>query len=218
MGEFDKNQPPTQTSADARRKQILVGVLGAVLLGVLGFHFLSGSPESARAGGTSGTESESAAPAAAQSPADELRDLRNDPTANLLTGGAADAESTKPAHDPFRLADIFRVVTKNDNVKPVETTHVDSRPTEYVPEIPVIPQSSLRIEVIFRVGSKLQGIVNGQIVRTGDTVGDARIVDIQSDRVVVRHKDYPDGPTTTALFLPKPKAVAPPTPAAHSTE
>src|SRR5690242_11807716 len=104
MGDFDKVQAP-ESATDQKRKQILVGALGAVLLGVVGFHFLKGSPEKVHASMIPGADPIVAA-ASVESPAQAIAAIESDPTANLLKGTATlEAELADVPHDPFKIGD-----------------------------------------------------------------------------------------------------------------
>src|SRR5271170_5898689 len=101
MGDFDKNQTP---NADAEKKKlILVGVLGAVLFGVVGFHFMKGNPGQASASVMSADAQSAALPA--ETPAQARAALADDPTAALLRGSPnSDAAFDTPPRNPFIMS------------------------------------------------------------------------------------------------------------------
>jgi hypothetical protein len=206
MGEFDKN-PQVSRPADQKRKHILVAVLGLVFLAVICFHFLKGNPVPASAGMISPANAPAAA-AITDTPDGALAKLDIDPTANLLQGNPAlDPDLAAVPHDPFRVSEHFRAQVKVD-LPPIQK-QPDPRLVAVTPKVeaPVIPANALKLEGIMRMGgaggNKLAAIVNGSILMTGQTVGNARIVEIHEDGIIVRHKDWPDGPSTTLTIQPK---------------
>src|SRR4051794_217260 len=88
MGDFDRNAKPGEGSQ--AKKLIMVGVLAAVLLGVVAMQFLKGGPASADASTGQPPGEAGAAPAAEAT--DESPDvlhaaLLKDPTPTLLVDG-----------------------------------------------------------------------------------------------------------------------------------
>jgi hypothetical protein len=206
MGDFDKKQ--TLSSADIaakeKKKLLWVGILGASFLGVVVFQVTRTGPQTAKAFG--GPEAPTVAVAPEQTPLQALAGLdpARDPTARLLLG-----DSELPSHlvqvprNPFRLSDDMRsqliktVEVKPEPVRPVQTRIVVSHPHD-----PHAPTDSLRLQGIFSQGDKRFASINDKIVTAGQVIGQARIVEIRDDQVLVRHADYPGGPSS-ALHLKK---------------
>ena len=191
MGDFDKNQVPNASAE--KKKLIFVGVLGAVLLGVLGFHFMKGGgPQSASA---SALNLGAALPAAAlptETPAQARAALENDPTVSLLRGTiSAEVSVEKAPHNPFVIASEWQ----NSLVRPVAKTPQHT----VVPVLPVTPQGvhleGLKLTGIFQDGKNLCAIVNGQMLFVGMTLDENKVVEITHDHVTLQRTEFPNGPT-----------------------
>jgi hypothetical protein len=203
MGDFDK--APETSAADAaakeKKKLVMVGVLGAVLVAVLGFTFLKGTPQNASGQSFgSATESPGGEIATGQTPAQALAELdaAKDPTKDLLLGTAElPKDLAAVPRNPFKLSDNMRAqlikpvieVPRAQPVKPVQTEIVVTQP-----KAPTAPD--VKLQGIFRQGDKLYASINGQLLTVGMTTGKARVVDIREDQVLLRHADYPGGPIT----------------------
>jgi len=202
MGDFDKNQVPAPSSD--KRKQILVGVLGCVLLGIVGFHFMKGNPTPVSADILPGV-SDPNGEFLKESPRDAIAKLERDPTAiHLMSTPKLDPTLLDVPQNPFRLSDRWLAALKKPEIiKPTQTIDPQPHIPQTVHSAPAIATNGLKVDGIFRMGKNLQAIINGSLVSSGMSVGDVFIVEIQEDRVVVRHKDYADGPTTTLMIQSK---------------
>lgn len=58
-----------------------------------------------------------------------------------------------------------------------------TRPSHAKAPAQVQPASAIRLEAVLRSGERYVAIVNGQLVRAGDRIGDARIDEISSDAI-----------------------------------
>src|SRR5690242_6956890 len=133
MGDFDKVQ--ADAPGNDKRKQMLVGVLGLVLLVVVGFHFLKGSPEKAVAS-VADSRTNAGGPMGKESPKNELAKLDNDPTAAYLLGSVAlDPQLAAAPHDPFRLPDKLAPKDVKPEVVVVTPPPVPAHVNEKAPTI-----------------------------------------------------------------------------------
>jgi hypothetical protein len=194
MGEFDrKDIAPKKTGG---KQLVMVGVLGATLLGLLVYEFTAKGPQTAAASaiGDGGTP----APLASLSTPDQvLSSLSSDPTEKLLLENhVPDPIGTKVLRNPFRMSSQWRAALTPAPAavisQPVTNTHGTPRP------------EPVRVAAD---GYKLTTIVNGQyavinnkIVTVGAVVDKARVLDIQADRVVLQSVDWPEGPRTELLL------------------
>jgi hypothetical protein len=202
MGDFDKNQTPSAAdqAAKEKKKLAIVGLLGAVLLGVIVFHFNKGGPQAASASERPIREPSLAV--VGPTPAQALANLDSakDPTLELLKGTAGiTPELAQVPRNPFKISDAWlNQLVKHPAALPEVHTSV------YIPQTAVLPAKlpeanidGLKLNGIFRQGDKLYASVSGNLVTVGNTIGNARVTAITSDSITFRHADYPDGPTTT---------------------
>jgi hypothetical protein len=205
MSDFDKKpadgQPPKQGG-----KVAVLGMLGLVLAGVLVFHFAKGSPEAATASPITGGSDPTAVAVPTETPAEAQAALANDPTAKLLRGpGDLDAQLAVVPTNPFILnskwrSSLVKVVAPAAAAEPLRA--------EVTPQPVAAPQTvnaeGFKLSGIFRDNQHMVAIINGKIVSAGMVVGNARVVDIQASKVVLRHVNSPTGPTVDLLLKPMP--------------
>jgi hypothetical protein len=212
MGEFDKNPAPASAATSEKKKLMIVGLLTAVLAGVVGYHFLKGGPQTAEASG--GGQDPAIAPVvvvAEQTPLQALEalDPSHDPTSKLLRGSAAlPAEMLDVPHDPFKLSEFLRAQVfrpKLAEPKPVEPRHDDVKPqvVEAGPKPQAVNADEFKLAAIMRQNQQLVAVINGNFVKKGETVGTAKVINITDDRVTLRHIDWPDGPVTVLTIQAK---------------
>lgn len=208
MGDFDKQ---VEGSAPAKQgnKVALLGVLGAVLLGVVVFHFTRGGPQTAGAAILPGGAD--VAPGAAEVPTETPEQaqaaLRQDPTATLLRGnGEGDAGLAQVPANPFILNDKWRSLL----VKTAEPAIANPEPLRPVapvapvaPAVQIVSADGFKLGGIFRENQKMVAIINGNIVTAGMVVGNAKVVDIKDNKVVLRHVNAPNGPTVDLVLSPR---------------
>jgi hypothetical protein len=201
MGDFDKNNGNQAPNAAAEKKKMMtVCVLGAVLAGVVGFHYLKAGPQEVSASGLS--------PLAAsgvsmdETPEQARAELANDPTAKLLRGTTnSDAALETVPRDPFHISSEWQSLL----VHPVEELKPGKPQTEYrpiaAPEL--VDTNSVKLTGVFREGQRLYAIINGDIVTAGATVGNSKVVSITNTTVVLQRIDSPNAPTATLTIDPK---------------
>ncbi len=200
MGEFDKRGAPD--AAAEKKKLLLVGVLGAVLLGVLGIHFLKGGPQAASASvAAQPVESSAALPAIEETPAQAQAALADDPTASLLRGTSAapDPALGKTPHNPFVISAAWR----SELVHPTEVRVVHNQPVYVAPSPQAVNVEGFKLGGILHQNNALCAIVNGRIVSVGMTLDDAKIVEITPDHVTLQRADAPTGPKSELTIEPK---------------
>jgi hypothetical protein len=201
MGDFDKNKTP---DAGAEKKKLLmVGVLGAVLLGVLGFHFMKGGgPQVAAASTLNDVGLPTGIATMEETPLQAQAALADDPTASLLRGTstARDPLLEKTPHNPF----IMSMEWRTELVHPTEVHVVNHQPV-YVPQ--VIPQAvnveKYKLSGILHQSNTLCAIINGQVVSAGMVVDDAKVLEITPQRVTLQRVDSPTGPKSFLTIDPK---------------
>jgi hypothetical protein len=209
MGDFDKNQAPKD--AGEKKKLVIVGLLGAVLLGVVYFHFMKSGPAVANAGiaPAEGAQGVVAALRTDETAAQARAALEADPTKHLLTGGTElDPALEKVPHNPFRMSDKWRATFVK---QAVVTPRVEIVPRVTDPKDPVVINTpavavdtrDMKLMMITRGSRGLQAIINGNIVSVGQTVGSARVIEIKPDSVTLQHVDFPDGPTSSLTIARK---------------
>jgi hypothetical protein len=208
MGDFDK-QAAGSDAPKQGSKVALLGVLGAVLLGVVIFHFAKGSPQTAGAAVVSGGAA--ALPEAGELPTETPEQaqaaLRNDPTAKLLRGaGDGDGALAQVPANPFVLDDKWR----SQLVKAPDPAIANPEPLRPVaPVMPVAPAvqtvsaDGFKLGGIFRENQRMVAIINGNIVSAGMVVGNAKVVEIKDSKVLLRHVNAPNGPTVELMLSPK---------------
>jgi hypothetical protein len=198
MGDFDRFEKPAQ--ANESKKLVTVAALGALLLGLVGYQLVKRGPQQAAAAEISGQPE---AASASETPA-ALRDaLTNNPTATLLQKDGLQAPPPKPLRNPFRMSSAWLAALN----PPVQATRV---PTTTAATRPVVPQivvnavvpitlraEDFKLSSVVTTGSGMAAIINGKVVRAGDVVGQARILEITGEEVTLQHVSFPDGPITT---------------------
>jgi hypothetical protein len=206
MSDFDK-QPANGEPPKQGGKVVLLGALGALLLGVVAFHFLKGSPQSASASPISNADAATgAADVATETPAQAQAALANDPTVSLLRNtGDTDAAFAVLPTNPFLLNEKWRatLVKATDPVATAEPLRADSTPAPVVAAPQTVSADGFKLSGIFRESQRMVAIINGNIVSAGMVVGNAKVVDIREDKVVLRHVNAPNGPTVDLLLKPK---------------
>ena len=188
MPSFSRKDP-TGTAANQTNssKLIMVGVLGAVLIGVVAVNWKSFKPRSAEAagvsvnGGTDGTDNAEGALANQLTPEQILANLAADPTANLLRGqenSLGQLEIAPP--DPFRISPTWL----KSLVKPkvVDITAPAPTVTRTAPAY-VFNPDSLKIQAVFKNGPRSTAIINGSPMTVGGVVAGCIITKITDDQV-----------------------------------
>jgi hypothetical protein len=199
MGDFDKNKAPD--AAAEKKKLMLVGVLGAVLLGVVSFHFMKGGPQAASASVVSDSGGASALPAIEETPAQAEAALADDPTASLLRGKstATDPTLVKTPHNPVVISAEWR----NELVHPTEVRIVNHEPVYVAPSPQALNVGNFKLRGIMHENNTLCAISNGQIVSAGMVLDDAKVVEITPNRVLLQRADSPTGPKSELTMEPK---------------
>jgi hypothetical protein len=193
MGDFDKQQ--NSDAAAEKKKLVVVGLLGAVLLGIVVIHFTKTGPQSASASVFSSGSDSLVGENMDETPAQAQAALANDPTATLLRGSksAGNSAQEKLPHNPFVMSPDWRttLVHPTEVHQPVYT----AQPTVYAPAPQTINLQSFKLSGILQQRDKtLCAIINGQMVSAGMTVNDAKVVDITANRVTLQRADSPSGP------------------------
>lgn len=197
MGDFDRFEKPAQ--ANESKKLVMVVALGAMLLGLVGYQFVKRGPQQAAAAELSGPPELASAN---ETPA-VLRDaLTHNPTAKLLQNDGTQAPAPKPLRNPFRMSKEWLAVL-NPPVQPV-------KPTNNTTTKPIVPQvvvntvvpitlraEDYKLSSVVTTGNGMAAIINGKVVRAGDVMGQARILEITGEEVTLQHVSFPDGPITT---------------------
>ncbi|MGN6368698.1 MAG: hypothetical protein ACTHN5_10585 [Phycisphaerae bacterium] len=198
MGEFDKRQTP-DTGAE-KKKLMILGTLGAVLVALVSIHFLKGGPQAAQA---SAIPEPGASPVTAmdETPAQAQAALADDPTATLLRGTptAHDPLLDRTPHNPFLLSSEWR----SQLVHPAEVRVVHNRVVYTAPTPQSVDVEKYKLSGILRQNNALCAIVNGRVVTAGMTLEDVKVVEITPDRVVLQRADSPNGPTADLTIDPK---------------
>ncbi len=199
MGDFDKNKTPDV--AAEKKKLMLVGVLGTVLLGVVGFHFMKGGPQVASASVVADSGDASAAPAIQETPAQAEAALADDPTASLLRGksSASDPTLAKTPHNPFVISPEWQ----NELVHPTEVRVVNQQPVYVAPTSQALNIESFKLSGILHENNALCAIINGRIVSVGMILDDAKVVEITPNRVTLQRADSPTAPKINLTMEPK---------------
>ncbi|HVX83548.1 MAG TPA: hypothetical protein VH253_01900 [Phycisphaerae bacterium] len=206
MSDFDK-KPADGQSPKQGGKVAVLGLLGLVLAGVLVFHFTKGSPQAATASPVADAGDPTAAVVPTETPAEAQAALANDPTAKLLRGsGDLDAQLAVVPTNPFILdakwrASLVKTVAPTTAAEPLRA-EVTPQPVVAAPQ--TVNAEGFKLSGIFRDNQHMVAIINGKIVSAGMVVGNARVVDIQPDKVVLRHVNSPTGPTVNLLLKPMP--------------
>ena len=208
MGDFDRNS--SSPKPNEAKKMVIVLGLGVVLIGLVAMQFMKRGAPQAAAGAPMGAGdplprpvlSEEISP---QSLASMINDLRNDPTKPLLREGVtADGLLNTPPRNPFRMSNAWLqslfaaptpvAVTTKPAPTPIDVTPA---PTPAINPFPTPAVVALRAED-YKLTGLLNGtmaVINGRVLKVGDTVGKARIMDIDDNTVRLQPIDQPNGPT-----------------------
>jgi hypothetical protein len=204
MGDFDRRHEKPATNDQSKQITLMI-VLGLVLTGVLGYHFMKSGPQPAKAApaGMGGIP----VPIIEETPEQASDLLRQDPTAALLRPTAAvDDSLNKLPRNPFLISEQWRaslVTAIEPAVTPTAAPAVVTPRPITVRAIPVPKAEHFKLGSTMRQGGGYVAIVNGRIVTVGGLVGDARVLDIQEGRVVLQHSEYPEGPKLELTMEPK---------------
>jgi hypothetical protein len=204
MGDFDRND--NSPKPNETKKLVVVLALGVVLIVLVAMQFMKGGAPQAAVGSPVGNGMALPPPILSdeispQSLATMLGDLQNDPTAPLLrTGARGGGPLNTPPRNPFRMnGDWYHSLQRQDPVQPVVATRPDPVPV-YVP--PHLPDPTPTPTVLKAADYKLTGIlngttavINGRIVKVGDIVGQARVLEVRDNGVRLQAADSPEGPT-----------------------
>jgi hypothetical protein len=202
MGDFDRVQQPGAKTNETKKVAMVV-VLGAVLLGMLGFQMLKKGPGQAAAANTSsGSEPAAAAPGIDQ-PTEVLRAaLAQDPSASYDLTGQGAVFPTSTLRNPFRMSQEFHTHLKPEKppeikpVVPVNPVEPVRPPVHITPAaIKSLPPAAYKLSMITVIGGNLSAMINARLVSAGAIIGDALVVEVRDDGVTLRHKDEPSGPT-----------------------
>ena len=210
MGDFDRHS--SSPKPNETKKMVVVLALGVVLIGLVAMQFMKGgSPQSAVGapvgGGVALPPPDLSQEISPQTLALMLNDLQNDPTRSLLNAGPAGHAALDAApRNPFRMsADWYQSLFApgvvpatatapafNPVTSPGAAAAGDSHP-------PVAPGG--RTVTLQASDYKLSGIlngtmavINGKVVKVGDTVGKARVLDIAENTVRLQPADSPASP------------------------
>jgi hypothetical protein len=207
MGDFDRND--NSPKSNETKKLVIVLALGVVLIGLVAMQFLkNGSPQTA-AGAPVNTGVALPPPVVSEelSPgtlANMLHELQNDSTQTLLRPGAAgDAALDTAPRNPFRMSnDWLRSLFNTKPVAPALTPTSNPAPmfvtTRPVPPTYPAPSPIALQAADFKLTGILNGtmaVINGKVVKIGDVVGKARVIDITDNSVRLQPADFPNGPT-----------------------
>ncbi len=209
MGDFDRVQQPGSAPKNETKKIAMVVLLGAVLLGMLGYNMIKKGPGQAAAaqpanesgGGGNG------AVTVIDQPTDVLRAaLAQDPAATLLKNPDANQFPTTTLRNPFRMSVAMydSIKPKAVEVAPAPTPNPTPGPTPNVlptptptgtPAVKTLVAGAYKINTIIVSNGHLSALINGRLVSAGGVVGDALVLEVRDNGVTLRHKDFPDGPT-----------------------
>jgi len=207
MGDFDRQESGGAKSKDTK-KAVLALVLGMVLIGLLANWYLKRTMQPPVAPGSGGAAVPVPIVDDDMSPAGLVKlqaELKNDPTKALLQPKSATVVAVLP-RNPFRMSDGWMrelyppaapvptpiAVTPTNNGTPTPPPPVVVQPLGLNP-------ADYKLQSLFSSGAGFAALINSQTVRVGDIVGVAKVLDIQIDKVILQHFNYPDGPK---LVLP----------------
>jgi hypothetical protein len=203
MGDFDRNEKPAEGSQS--KKLAMVGVLGIVLLVVVGMQMVKRGPSAAAAASNTASL---VATATDESPEILRATLLRDPTQTLLTTERATAAQPR-LPNPFRMSaswrksitrDVVVVVPQQPTTKPADVIVPTPVPQTVTPL--ALKASDYKLNVILNQNGNQTAVVNGVILTKGQYIKDALVVDVRADAVVLRHKDFADGPRLELLLHP----------------
>jgi hypothetical protein len=204
MGDFDRND--NSAKPDETKKLVIVLGLGVVLIGLVAMQFMKRGAPQAAAGAPMGNGvalpppvlSEEISP---QALATMMNDLRNDPTRPLLRGSAAaDGLLSTPPRNPFRISNAWLQSLFAPQTAVAPATKPAPATTNPAPQpIPLPSPSSFALRAEdYKLTGILNGtmaVINGKVIKVGDTVGKARILNIDDNSVRLQSADFPNGPT-----------------------
>ena len=193
MASFDKK---TAATGAGNKKNIIAGVLAAVLALVVVHHFTKTAPSEAAVdnGGApaAGIVPASETPAAVKAALDSEFSRQLKP--QTVEGPSA---IDTPPSDPFQLSStwrdkLIRPVVWSDPVGPVVLPHTNSGDNTGKPSLPAWNPSSLKLTGIFKGSVHTYAVINGSIITEGMIVGGARVVEIVDDHVTLQQLGAPD--------------------------
>jgi hypothetical protein len=196
MGDFDRHAK--QNEAAQSKKLIMVGVLGAVLVGVVAMQFMKG-PAVADASALPGAGGGSAAQAPEESPEVLRASLLKDPTPELLAAGPRAKTVVPIERNPFAMAHTWRTALAPKEPTPEPTPVAVTVQPEPVAPVIAAPQplelkaADYKLSMILVSNNQYIALINGLTVSTGSRIKDALVLDVQADTVVLRHKDFENG-------------------------
>jgi hypothetical protein len=212
MGDFDRND--NSPKPNETKKLVVVLALGVVLIGLVAMQFMKRGAPQAAVGAPVGNGvalpppilNEEISP---QVLTNMLHEIENDPTDPLLRAVPAGAASLNiPPRNPFRMsAHWFQSLFAAAPVVPVTAPPVTpvKTPEPPVATPPVLPPTTTAAPapVVLRAADyKLSGILNGtmavlngKVVKVGDVIGNARVIEISENAVRLQPADFPTGPT-----------------------
>jgi len=211
MGDFDRND--NSGKRNEAKKLVAVLGLGVVLIVLVAMQFMKNGGPQAAAGAPVNNGVALPPPVVSEEISEKalanmINDLQNDPTKPLLRNGAAtDHALDATPRNPFSLSNVWL----NELIRPVSTAsqtqpqHTEPRP--YVTSLPVNAAQPLALRAEeFKLASIINGnmaVINGKVVKAGDVVGKARIVDIREDGVTLQLADFPNGPRMELSIQPR---------------
>lgn len=208
MGSFDKNKP--NPAAKQKQQIAMMVALGVVLAGVMFYQFGRGTPRSAEAASFTQEPAAAETPSATwtESTTEALAKLNQDPTANLLrgSGGAVDPTLEVPPENPFAMSGKWRsTLVKLETTQPTNVLTVKEPVVQTVTKPQTVSADDIKLQGVFRDNRGIHAIISGKIVSVGSVLGNARIVDIQDDRIVLQHASSNDGPRVEVLIKKAPR-------------
>ncbi len=207
MSDFDK-KPSTGAAPKQGSKVMILAALGALLIGVVAFHLSKGTPQSAGAAVLASPDA-SADPVAlpTETPEQARAALADDPTAKLLRGnGENDRALAQVPMNPFVLNEKWRstlVKAPDPTIVPPDQVKLDPTRPAVPPPLQTVSAEGFKLSGIFRDSQKMVAIINGNMVTAGMVVGNAKVVEIRDNRVVLRHVNAPAGPTVDLVLQPR---------------
>jgi hypothetical protein len=209
MGDFDRNAKPAEGAQT--KKLIMTAVLGAVLVGVVAMQMLKGGPTAAEAstGQPPRTNSGGEQPQVVDDSPEALRAaLLKDPTPSLLVAGPRTPTIAPSEQNPFAMSRAWRQSISPKEPVPEPVQHVpvvQPEPTIVTPPAPepvALKAADYKLSMILVSNGQLIALVNGSTVSAGSKLRDAVVVEVRSDAIVLRPKDFPEGPTLELSLKP----------------
>ena len=191
MGDFDRKEK--KAGSDQTKQIGIMIALGAVLIGVVGYHFSKGGggPAPVQAGAIP-------MPVIDETPEQASNALKQDPTASLLRETQdVDTSFGKTPPNPFLMGEAWRsslvAVPIANPERVVELPPNTGQNPTRIRIIPAPKAENFKLASIVRQGGSLSAIINGRIVGVGAVVGDARVIAITEAGVVLQNAESSNG-------------------------